>query len=88
MSIYTMISAMKIRLLISSLSVMALALTAQAGIPAGGFAGTWAANFSKSQFPGPPPKVDMCKIDADGTVTVNETSADGKSTSWHYTPIL
>ena len=84
-----MISAMKIRLLLPLpvLLLFALTLTAQTGIPAGGFAGTWSANFSKSKFPGPPPKVDMCTIDADGTVTVNETNAEGKSTSWHYTPV-
>ena len=58
-----------------------------AGIPAGGFAGTWAANFQKSVFPGAPPKIDMCTIDADGKVTVNETNAEGKSSTWYYTPI-
>lgn len=79
---------MKTRLLTLPLFLLALTLAAHAaGIPAGGFAGTWAANFSKSKFPGPPPKIDMCIIDADGTVTVNETNAEGKSTSWHYTPI-
>jgi hypothetical protein len=78
---------MKTRLLTLPLFFLALAIMAHAAIPAGGFAGTWAANFSKSKFPGPPPKVDMCTIDADGTVTVNETNSEGKSTSWHYTPI-
>jgi hypothetical protein len=58
----------------------------QAQMPAGGFAGSWKANFEKSKFPGPPPKVDECKVDADGTVTVNETTSDGKDLSWHYTP--
>jgi hypothetical protein len=29
----------------------------------------------------------MCTIDADGTVTVNETNPEGKSTTWHYTPV-
>jgi hypothetical protein len=58
-----------------------------AGIPAGGFAGTWSANFAKSKFPGSPPKIDMCIIDPDGTVTVNETNSEGKSSSWHYTPV-
>ena len=56
------------------------------GIPAGGFAGTWSADFAKSKFPGPPPQVDMCTIDPDGTVTVNETTSEGKKLSWHYTP--
>ena len=28
----------------------------------------------------------MCTIDADGTVTVNETTSDDKAISWHYTP--
>lgn len=83
-----MISAMKIRLLTLPLSILALTLAAAAaGIPAGGFAGTWSANFSKSKFPGPPPKVDMCIIDPDGTVTVKETNSEGKSSTWHYTPI-
>jgi len=78
---------MKIRLLLLPFSLAAVSLMAgAAGIPAGGFAGTWTANFQKSKFPGPAPKVDMCTIDSDGTVTVNETSADGKVTSWHYTP--
>jgi len=88
-SIYLMISAMKRCLLLSpSFALLAVWLAlAAAGIPAGGFAGTWAANFEKSKFPGPPPKVDMCTIDTDGTVTVNETNSEGKSTSWHYTPI-
>jgi hypothetical protein len=58
-----------------------------AQMPAGGFAGNWKANFEKSKFPGPPPKVDECKVDPDGTVTVNETNSEGKSVSWHYTPI-
>ena len=83
-----MISAMKTRLLLPlAFFLFVLTLAAQTGIPAGGFAGTWSANFAKSKFPGPPPKVDMCTIDADGTVTVNETNAEGKSTSWHYTPV-
>lgn len=56
------------------------------GIPAGGFAGTWSADFAKSKFPGPPPQVDMCTIAPDGTVTVNETTSEGKKLTWHYTP--
>jgi hypothetical protein len=59
----------------------------QAQMPAGGFAGNWKANFEKSKFPGPPPKVDECRVDADGTVTVNEVTADGKNVTWHYTPV-
>jgi uncharacterized HAD superfamily protein len=31
--------------------------------------------------------VDECTVDADGTVTVNETNSEGKSTTWHYTPV-
>ena len=58
-----------------------------ATMPAGGFAGTWKVNFAKSKFPGPPPQVDMCTVDPDGTVTVNETNSEGKSSSWHYTPV-
>jgi hypothetical protein len=81
------ISAMKTRFLLLAFPLLAISLALAAGIPAGGFAGTWTANFEKSKFPGPRPKIDMCTIDPDGTVTVNETSADGKSTSWHYTPV-
>ena len=43
--------------------------------------------FLKSKFPGTPPQVDECKVAADGTVTVNETNSEGKSTTWHYTPV-
>jgi hypothetical protein len=82
-----MISAMKTRLLLFPLFLAAVSLAQSAGIPAGGFAGTWSANFSKSQFPGPPPKLDMCTIDADGTVAVHEITSEGKDISWHYTPI-
>lgn len=79
---------MKTRLTILALSLVAFSLTVFAkDMSVGGFAGTWDANFSKSKFPGPPPKVDNCIIDPDGTVTVNETSSEGKSTSWHYKPI-
>jgi len=67
------------------ISVAAIQLHAQ--MPAGGFAGNWKANFEKSKFPGPPPKVDECKVDPDGTVTVNEINAEGRSLSWHYTPV-
>ena len=56
-------------------------------MPAGGFAGTWKVNFAKSKFPGKPPLVDMATIDPDGTVTINETNSEGKSTTWHYKPI-
>ena len=58
----------------------------QAQMPAGGFTGHWKANFEKSKFPGPPPKVDECTVDPDGTVTVNEVTPEGKSVAWHYTP--
>ena len=86
--ICTMISTMKIRLALLAISFLAASLAAQtAGIPAGGFAGTWSANFAKSHFPGPPPKVDMCMIDPDGTVTVHEVNSEGKDIQWHYTPI-
>jgi hypothetical protein len=79
---------MKRHLLLAAFSVFAVSLAASAaGIPAGGFAGTWTANFDRSYFAGTPPKVDMCIIAADGTVTVNETSSTGKSSTWHYTPI-
>lgn len=78
---------MTLKLPLLAFTLLAASLTASAtGIPAGGFAGTWSADFSKSKFPGLPPKIDMCTIDPDGTVTVNETNAEGKATSWHYTP--
>ena len=82
-----MILTMKIRRLLLPFALLTVSLVVGAeGIPAGGFAGAWAADFSKSRFPGPPPKIDTCTIDPDGTVTINETNFEGKSTSWHYTP--
>ena len=79
---------MKIRFLIFTFSLVAISLTVTAAdLPAGGFAGTWKVNFAKSKFPGPPPQVDMATIDPDGTVTINETNSEGKSTSWHYKPV-
>lgn len=59
-----------------------------ATMPAGGFAGSWKVNFAKSKFPGPPPKVDECTVDPDGTVHVHEITAEGKENSWHYTPVV
>ena len=79
---------MKRRMTLLPFVLLAVSLTlAAADMPAGGFAGTWSANFEKSKFPGPPPKVDMCTIQADGTVTINETTADGKLIHWTYKPI-
>jgi hypothetical protein len=80
---------MKSRLLTLLTSAFLFLAVAQlhATMPAGGFAGTWNVNFAKSKFPGPPPQVDMCTVDPDGTVTVNETNSEGKSSSWHYTPV-
>jgi hypothetical protein len=79
---------MKTRLLILAFALIAIPLTVKAAeMSAGGFAGTWKVNFAKSKFPGPPPQVDMAIVDPDGTVTVNETNSEGKSTSWHYTPV-
>jgi hypothetical protein len=81
------ISTMKIRLMILAFS-LAVSLTVNAAdMDPGGFAGTWSANFAKSKFPGPPPKIDMCTIDRDGTVTINETNSEGKSTTWNYKPV-
>ncbi len=78
---------MKIRLMILAFS-LAVSLTVNAAdMDPGGFAGTWSANFAKSKFPGPPPKIDMCTIDRDGTVTINETNSEGKSTTWNYKPV-
>jgi hypothetical protein len=79
---------MKIRLTVVALVLMAfpVILTA-ADMDVGGFAGTWSADFAKSKFPGPPPKVDMCTITPDGTVTINETNSEGKSTTWSYKPV-
>ena len=79
---------MKIRLMLLAFSLVAVSLTVKAAdIDPGGFAGTWSANFAKSKFPGPPPTVDMCTIGPDGTVTINETNAQGKSSTWHYKPV-
>ena len=79
---------MRIRLSVLAFSLLAVSLTVKAAdIPAGGFAGTWKVNFAKSKFPGKPPLVDMATVDPDGTVTINETNSEGKSTSWHYKPI-
>jgi hypothetical protein len=80
---------MKIHPMVLALLLLApMSLTASAAdMPAGGFAGTWKANFTKSKFPGKPPLVDMCTVDSDGTVTVNETNSEGKSSSWHYKPV-
>src|ERR1700731_4542969 len=78
---------MKNRLLVLALFLVAISLLASAkDMPAGGFAGTWKVNFAKSKFPGKLPQVDMATIDPDGTVTVNETNSEGKSTTWHYKP--
>jgi hypothetical protein len=73
--------------LVSAVFAFLLVPQLSAQMPAESFAGKWKVNFAKSKFPGPPPQVDECTIDPDGTVTVNETSADGKNTSWHYTPV-
>jgi hypothetical protein len=79
---------MKTRLLLLALSLFAIPLRVKAAdIPAGGFAGTWKVNFAKSKFPGKPPLVDMATVDPDGTVTINETNSEGKSSSWHYKPV-
>ena len=79
---------MKNRWLILTFSLLAISLTVKAAdMPAGGFAGTWKVNFAKSKFPGKPPLVDMATIDPDGTVTINETNSEGKSTTWHYKPV-
>jgi len=87
-AISIIISAMKTRMMHLPCVLLALSLTlAAADMPAGGFAGTWSANFAKSKFPGPPPKVDMCTIQPDGTVTINETTAEGKVITWTYKPI-
>lgn len=72
--------------MLTALFMFLTAIQLQAQMPAGGFAGHWKANFEKSKFPGPPPKVDECTVDPDGTVTVNEVTPEGKSVTWHYTP--
>ena len=79
---------MKLRTSLPALSLLLLlSITALAELPAGGFAGTWTANFAKSKFPGPAPKIDMCTIGPNGTVTVDETTSDGKVNHWSYTPV-
>ena len=73
--------------LILTLSLLAIPLmTMAADIPAGGFAGTWKFNLAKSKFPGPPPVADGFTMDPDGRITIQETSADGKSSTWSYKP--
>ncbi|MBV8553727.1 MAG: hypothetical protein JOY54_20705 [Acidobacteriaceae bacterium] len=48
--------------------------------------GTWKVNVAKSTFsPGPPPKSQTVTI-AEGKVTVDEESADGKTAHWSYAP--
>lgn len=70
-----------------TLSLLAIPLTTRAAdIPAGAFAGTWKFNLAKSEFPGPAPQVDMFTMDPDGRVTIQETSSDGKSSTWSYKP--
>jgi len=65
---------MKTRLLVLTFSLAVMSLTVKAAdMPPGGFVGTWKVNFAV--------------IDPDGTVTINETNSEGKSTSWHYKPI-
>jgi hypothetical protein len=77
----------KPRLLVLILSLLPIPLLVRAGdISAGAFAGTWKFNLSKSKFPGPPPTVDMFTMGADGRITISETNADGKSSSWSYKP--
>ena len=79
---------MKTRWLVLAFFLVAVSLAASAAdMPAGGFAGTWTANFAKSKFPGRPPQVDMATVDPAGTVTINETNAEGKSITWHYKPV-
>ena len=73
--------------MLTAVFIFVAVIQLQAQMLAGGFAGSWKANFEKSQFPGPPPKMDECKVDHDGTVTVNEVTPEGKSVSWHYTPV-
>jgi hypothetical protein len=54
--------------------------------PAGAWAGTWKFNLEKSKFPGKPPQADQVTIDPDGTITVQETNSEGKTSSWYYKP--
>lgn len=77
----------RLRLIIVTLVLLAIPLAIKAeDIPAGAWAGTWKFNPAKSKFPGPPPQVDQVTIQPDGTVTVNETNAQGKSSTWTYKP--
>lgn len=78
---------MRSRLITIALFILAPCLVAVAkDIPAGGFAGTWKFNPAKSQFPGPAPQADGFTMEPDGRITIQETSADGKSSSWTYKP--
>jgi hypothetical protein len=65
----------------------AMILVAQQASEANPFAGTWKLNVAKSKFkPGPAPKSTTVTIAQDGKTTVEEVSADGKNTSWSFTP--
>lgn len=78
---------MQTGLVIAALFLLGGPLTARAAdIPAGGFAGIWKFNPAKSQFPGPAPQADGFTMEPDGRITIQETSADGKSSSWTYKP--
>jgi hypothetical protein len=82
-------SALKVAFSLLTLPVLWLAIPSQLSAqdtPAGAWAGTWKFSLEKSKFPGKPPLADQVTIDPDGTITVDETSPSGKSTSWHYKP--
>jgi len=79
--------SMRSRLTTLALCLLTIPLMSWAAdIPAGGFAGTWKFNPAKSIFPGPAPQADMFTMDPDGRITIQETSADGKSSTWSYKP--
>jgi hypothetical protein len=79
------------KLAFSLLAVPALSLAIPAHLcaqdtPAGDWAGVWKFSLEKSKFPGKPPLKDQVTVDPDGTITVDELSPSGKTSSWHYTP--
>lgn len=73
-----------ITLIVSLLAIPVMTLAAD--IPAGGFAGTWKCNVSKSKFAGPPPQSEVFTVGPDSRLSITVISADGKSSSWSYKP--
>ena len=63
-----------------------LHLYAQSPLPSA-WVGTWKFNPAKSKFPGTPPQADQVTVDPDGTISIQETNSQGKSSGWSYKPV-